>query len=271
FRFQMGRSAPTEKFVALCVGKGRLYRIGGNADEVQCTEDEVERPLRIGQWVMVRSTQDAITNILEVEDYVPTEVRNGLLFLDVKIKFLRSPEDYTLQLARCSELSEDIFVPDTMDPSVFDFDQEYGMIITVATDAEKAFYRSETGSEIRWKLFLGVEETFQEVHKPPKPPKKRVFNGEETESGVIRRAGIIVGVSGTGRTLFVFTPEEPVGMDGLLSTGLGETIHIGDWIKFDVDAEEAHSIFLNKEKMQFNVLDYRKIDPLLPTLVNDKK
>ncbi|KAF8371161.1 hypothetical protein PRIPAC_77590 [Pristionchus pacificus] len=262
----MGRSASNERFVAVYIGEKRLYRIG-NADIVQYSDDEVDRPLRIGQWVMVSAELGEITKIMEIKDYVPTE-------LDVKIEFRRSPKNSELYLARCSDLSEDILVPESLDTSAFNLEEEYGMIITTATQSEMNVYKSETSGETRWKLFLEQEEVFEEVQRPL---KKCTINSKEDFSGVrffmivIRRTGIIVGVSTSGQTNYVYTPEEPVGMDGHITAGLGEPLELGDWIKFDVSAEEAQRIFLRKEKGNFTVLDYYKTDHLLPTTVNDNK
>ncbi|GMT24948.1 hypothetical protein PFISCL1PPCAC_16245, partial [Pristionchus fissidentatus] len=259
-----------EKFFAVCVGKGRLARVG-NADEVQYREDEVDRPLRIGQWVVLEANMGEITRITEIADYVPTEVRNGVLFLDVKVEFREAPADCALQLARCSELSEEIFVPEKLDVSVFNMNEEYEMIITLATESEIGFYKYSTGCESRWKLHIpdcDEEDGFEEVQRPP---RKRTDYGEGGLSGVVRRTGIVVGISASGKTHFVYTPEEPVGKDGRLYAGYGEPVELGDWIKFDVDAEEAQRIFVHKVKEQFDVLEYRKTDALLPTVVNNKK
>lgn len=94
---------------------------------------------------MVSAELGEITKIMEIKDYVPTEVRDGSLCwssillllmtfscfqLDVKIEFRRSPKNSELYLARCSDLSEDILVPESLDTSAFNLEEEYGMIIT---------------------------------------------------------------------------------------------------------------------------------------------
>lgn len=47
----------------------------------------------------------------------------------------------------------------------------------------------------------------------------------------------------------MYTPEEPVGMDGHITAGLGEPLELGDWIKFDVRLVRKYSVFFSWQDM----------------------